>query len=161
MYNTGGNMKLLLEQLRDRLPGMFDRDLGLPQSRLKMRADAPKDLGSQSDRMEIYVFVLDKECAKRKFIKILWLDCFGRQLLLGKIDPGDVEEMLGMFLGGFSMAEAVDSYGLQDSDFSDEEGNPPPKRKRVKLIQPKKKNEAVETDSDTEWETMSEGGLSC
>lgn len=122
LYDLNDDPDLLRLKLLERMPGFCDND------RSNYRANQgrglkldPHDLESKSDRMVAYVCFADREAIEQEFVKIMWLDAFGECLLISKITADELEPMTTMFGEGFSMEEAVLSYGLNNSDTNSSE----------------------------------------
>lgn len=122
LYDLDDNPDLLRQKLLERMPGFCDKN------RSNYRANQgrgqrldPHDLESKSNRMDAYFCFADREAIEHDFVKVMWLDAHGECLLINKIAPGEFELMTTMFGEGFSMEEAVNSYGLHESDMNSSE----------------------------------------
>ncbi|KPM43206.1 hypothetical protein AK830_g3332 [Neonectria ditissima] len=57
---------------------------------------------------EVLIYVLDAEAIQENLVKLMWIDCYGKSRWNNKMRPEMMEPMRGMFLGGFSLEEAVE-----------------------------------------------------
>lgn len=65
--------------------------------------------------MATYVLFADRVAIEGEFVKAMWLDDHGKILMITKMAPAEIESMATMFGEGFSMSEALETYGLSES----------------------------------------------
>ncbi|KAG9256219.1 uncharacterized protein F5Z01DRAFT_649484 [Emericellopsis atlantica] len=117
LYDLDDDPERLRLKLLERMPGYCDKDRSDYQANQgRSQRQNLQDLESLGDRMSSYFCFVDREAIEQDLYKIMWLDSYENCLLITKITPDELEDMTVMFGEGFSMEEAVESYGLHDSD---------------------------------------------
>lgn len=69
-------------------------------------------LESASRRAAGLVYLADEEAVEEHVVKLLWPDVHGRCVWRNKTRPEELMGLTGAFIGGYFLAEAVESYGL-------------------------------------------------
>lgn len=117
-YNFDDDVEKLRQQLLERMPGLCDRRrLHYRETDARAVRDDPERMESKDMRMATYVLFADREAIEGEFVKAMWLDDHGKILMITKMAPAEIESMATMFGEGFSMSEALETYGLNDPSY--------------------------------------------
>ncbi|KAF7546068.1 hypothetical protein G7Z17_g8690 [Cylindrodendrum hubeiense] len=112
LYDAGPSYDrdAILNTMVTRIPSLFDKPRSFhmdPESEVDGEKSA---LEFAEERAHTFLFVADAEAIKEHMLKIMWLDCYGNCVWNNKIEPCEVAGMCAMFLGGFTLTEAVHGY---------------------------------------------------
>ncbi|CEJ91918.1 hypothetical protein VHEMI07601 [[Torrubiella] hemipterigena] len=104
----------IAQRIRQRIPGHFCEisilnSVSQGQNRTPP-AGFPKDLDAIVDRMEVFVYVVDKAAVEESLVKVFWFDVYGECLRVSKGTPEDTDKITENFRENYSMFEAVVAY---------------------------------------------------
>jgi len=116
LYNLGSNpgRDAILEMVTRRIPAIADTIIGSvieDYEGYELSEDADEEPLERASEMTVMLLcVVDDAAVEEGLVKLFWLDSHGRCVWSNKIDPPDLQSMRGTFLGGYTLAEAVDTY---------------------------------------------------
>lgn len=98
---------------------MKDYDFSLGEGEWKEDEDSLSPLELASKRVIALIYVADEAAIRGKHVKLLWLDPYGKCVWSNKIKVTEFQQLVGTFLGGYSLEEAVDTWQLFDNEGSE------------------------------------------
>ena len=115
LYDLGSDRGEIVRRTVRRIPSLCDPYWASVEEDYERYLDYEEEDGDESElerasnRVRSALCVVDEGAIKERMIKVFWLGADGQCLWHNEIDPADVEEMSGTFLGGYTLSEGVET----------------------------------------------------